>query len=276
MKHWKASLLAGPCLAATTPALSATPLGFNTEHTAYSGGRGSRSVGTFDAVLRMSQDTKVILAFGGGQRRVQGNDTRALRASATLSHDWSSRLSTRTSLELASNGELFAHSVFGQDVSYRLTRSVTATAGGKYSSWAGGDHVTAWSAGASYYLPGLSASYRYSLLDSSKLGGSHTHLASLRISDPHGSGSTQLWAGAGSSLYDVNPQLTDKTGSFRSITVRREQPIGHGVSVSAGLGRSWFKAPTGNYRATSLLFGINVVPARPRLRGPATIEPSGE
>jgi YaiO family outer membrane protein len=217
----------------------------------------------------MDEDTKAVLSLGGGERRVEGHETSALRVGAALSHGWSRRLSTQTALGLASSGTIFARSWFAQDFSYRLTDSLTATVGGKYSSWAGGDHVTAWSAGAAYYVPGLSASYRYTILDSSRLGRSHTHLASLRIRDPHGLGNTQLWLGAGTSLYDLNPQAADRSGRFKSITVRREQPVAHGMALTAGVSRSWFNAPSGNYRATSLLLGFNFTGTGQRLRRPA-------
>jgi YaiO family outer membrane protein len=260
------SILAMSCLACSSPALAAGPASFNLDHVAYSGGRGVRSVATLDTVIRMSESTKALLTFGTGQRRAGGQATNAVRVDAALTHNWSGKFSSQTSLSLASSGTIFARSQFAQDLSLKLTDGFVATLGGKYSSWAGGDHVKALSAGASYYFPGLSASYRFSLFDSSKLGGSHTHLASLRLSDPHGRGATQLWVGAGTSLYDVNPTAPSKAGTFTSLALRREQPIGSRFALSAGFTHSWFRGPTGNYHADGFLVGFRLLGSPSGLR----------
>jgi YaiO family outer membrane protein len=236
----------------------AAPLKLNIEHTSYTGGRGTRTISTMDAVAAMAEDTKLYLSLSGGERRVSGDRVRSARVSGTLRHDWSSRLSTNVSAAAATNGQIFARNEFAGDVSYKLTDSIVATAGGKYASYLGGDHVTSWSGGLGYYGRGLSATYRYSLLDSHLLGRSHAHLASFRLKDPGGSGATQLWLGQGSSLYDLVPQQSVKAGHFKSVTLRREQPVAGGVKLSLGLNRSWYKTPNGNYRGTGLLAGVSV------------------
>jgi YaiO family outer membrane protein len=243
-------------LGASGAAAAAPPTNFNIEHTNYTAGRGNRTIATTDAVVAMAEDTKLILTFSGGERRAAGERTRAARFNGTVRQDWSNRLSTQTSVALATNGEIFARSQFAQDISYKLGDSLVATVGGKYATYAGGDHVTSWSAGGAYYVRGLSATYRYSLIDSRRLGRSDAHLASLRLKDPGGSGSTQLWLGHGTSLYDVVPQADLKAGKFTSVALRREQPLTRNVSLTAGLSQSWFTAPTGNYRARGLSIGV--------------------
>jgi YaiO family outer membrane protein len=239
-------------------AAQAAPLNLNVDHTSYSAGRGTRTISTVDAVAAMAEDTKLYLSLSGGERRVAGDRIRAARVSGTLRHNWSSRLSTNVSASLATNGQIFARNEFAGDVSYKLTDSIVATAGGKYASYLGGDHVTSWSGGLGYYGRGLSATYRYSLLDSHLLGRSHAHLASFRLKDPGGSGATQLWLGQGSSLYDLVPQQSVKAGHFKSVTLRREQPVAGGVKLNLGLNRTWYRTPTGNYRGTGLLAGVSV------------------
>jgi YaiO family outer membrane protein len=211
-----------------------------------------------DAVAAMAEDTKLYLSLSGGERRAAGNRTRAARVSGTLRHDWSSRLSTNVTAAVASNGQIFARNEFDGDINYKLTNAVVATAGGKYASYLGGDHVATWSAGLGYYGRGFSATYKYSLIDSHLLGRSHAHLASVRLKDPGGSGSTQLWLGQGSSLYDIVPQQSVKAGHFKSVTLRREQPVAGGVKLNVGLNRTWYRTPTGNYRGTGLLAGVSV------------------
>ena len=246
------------CAALASQASAAAPVNLNVEHTNYSAGRGTRTITTADAVAAMAEDTKLYLTFSAGERRANGERVRAGRVHATLRHDWSSRLSTNVSAAVATNGQVFARSEFGGDINYKLTDSVVATAGGKHASYLGGDHVTSWSGGLGYYGRGLSVTYRYSLLDSHFLGRSHAHLASVRLKDPGGSGSTQLWFGRGTSLYDVVPQQSAKAGNFTSVTLRREQPIAGGVKLNVGLNRAWYKTPTGNYRGTGLLVGVSV------------------
>jgi YaiO family outer membrane protein len=215
MKTMTSSLLLS--LGALTSQAHAAPLNFNVDHTSYSAGRGTRTITTADAVAAMAEDTKLYLALSGGERRVAGNRALSARIAGTLRHDWTSRLSTNISGAVATNGQIFARNELGGDVNYKLTDSIVATAGGKYAAYLGGDHVTSWSGGLGYYSRGLSATYRYSLLDSHLLGRSHAHLASVRMRDPGGSGSTQLWLGQGSSLYDVVPQQSAKAGHFKSV-----------------------------------------------------------
>jgi YaiO family outer membrane protein len=236
----------------------AAPLNLNVDHTSYTGGRGTRTISTADAVARMSEDTKLYLIFSGGERRAAGNRSRSVRIGGTLRHDWTSRLSTNVSAAAASNGQIFARNEFAGDVSYKVTNAIVATAGGKYASYLGGDHVTSWSGGIGYYGRGFTATYKYSLLDSRLLGQSHAHLASFRLKDPGGSGATQLWLGQGSSLYDIVPQQSARAGKFKSVTLRREQPVAGGVKLNVGLNRTWYRTPTGNYRGTGLLAGVSV------------------
>lgn len=243
--------------ALATPA-GAAPLNLNVDHTTYSAGRGTRTISTVDAVAAMAEDTKLYLSLSGGERRVAGNRTRAARISGTLRHDWSSRLSTNITAAVATNGQIFARNEFAGDVSYKLTDALVATAGGKYATYLGGDHVASWSGGLGYYGRGFSATYRYSQIDSHLLGRSHAHLASFRVKDPGGSGSTQLWFGKGSSLYDIVPQQSVEAGNFTSVTLRREQPIAGGVNLNFGLNRTWYRTPTGNYHGSGLLAGVSV------------------
>jgi YaiO family outer membrane protein len=239
-----------------TAAFAAGPMNFNVDHTSYSGGRGSRLISTADAVAAIAEDTKLYLSFSGGERRIAGERIRAARVSGTLRQDWSSRLSTQTTAALATNGRVFARNEFAQDIRYKLTDSLALTAAGKYASYPG-DHVTSWSGGLGYYGRGITVTYRYSLLNSAQLGGSHAQLASFRLKDPGGTGSTQLWLGQGTSLYDVVPEQSVKAGRFVSLSVKRQQPLASGVQLNFGVNRSWYRTPTGNYRGTGILAGVS-------------------
>jgi YaiO family outer membrane protein len=236
----------------------AAPLNLNVDHTSYTGGQGTRTVTTADMVARLSEDSKLYLIFSGGERAAGGNRVRSVRISGTLRHDWSSRLSTNVTAAAATNAQVFARNEFAGEVNYKLTDGIVATAGGKYASYLAGDHVTFWSGGLGYYARGLTATYRFSLINSHLLGRSHAHLASIRLKDPGGSGATQLWFGQGTSLYDLVPEQSVKAGDFTSLTLRREQPLAAGIRLNFGLNRTWYRTPRGNYRGTGLLAGVSV------------------
>jgi YaiO family outer membrane protein len=244
-------------LSALASGAPAAPLAsFTAEQIDYSSGRGSRNVATAEIAAAMAEDTKLYLSVSGGERHIGGERDRALRVEGAIRHDWTSRLSTQTTAALASNGRIFARNQIEQDVSYKLAKSLVATVGGKYAAYAGGDHVTTWSGGAAYYLPRATLSYRYSLLDSHRLGASHAHLASIRIKDPGGAGATQLWLGRGTSLYEIGLPRS-AVGKFTSIALQRQQPLGGGVTLKIGVNRAWFVTPTQRYRGSGLLVGIS-------------------
>ena len=113
-----------------------------------------------------------------------------------------------------------------------------------------------WSAGAAYYLRGATLSYRYSLIASNRFGRSGAHQASIRIKDPGGSGSTQLWVGHGSSLYEVDlPRSAN--GRFTSLALQRSQPIDDGIALNIGVNRAWYRTPTGRYSGSGVVAGLS-------------------
>lgn len=226
------------------------------EYTDFSKLYGDRAVVTADSRLGVGQATRLTVGVSEGQRRAAGTTARGTQGAIAITHDWSDRLSTHTSASLGTNGAVFAKRLIGQDVSYKIASGLVGTVGGKYADYGHGNGVTTWSAGAAYYMRGATLSYRYSLLASRHFGRSGNHLASLRIGDPGGSGSTQLWVGHGSSLYEVNLPNTPN-GRFTSLAVQRSQPIGGGVTLNLGVNRAWYRTPAGRYTGTGLIAGLS-------------------
>jgi YaiO family outer membrane protein len=226
------------------------------EYTDYSKLYGDRAVLTADWKPGVGGPTRYLFSLSEGQRRASDSRSRATRAEAEVAHDWTGRLTTRTAVSLATNGKVFAKTRFSQDVSYELARGLVGTIGGQYSSYGDRNNVTSWSAGGSYYVPGAMVSYRFNLYDSNRFGHSHAHLASVRIKDPGGSGSTRLWLGHGTSLYEVDIP-GNPTGKFTSVALMRSQPIGGGVALDVGINRAWYDTPAGNYRGLGLVTGLN-------------------
>jgi YaiO family outer membrane protein len=261
------SAAAGAAVPVFSPAAPATAKGLNLgatsssmrlEYTSFSKLYGSRTVLTADSKLGVGHYTRFIFSASGGQRSGSNSTIRSAQVGGTVDHDWTDRLSTQSSASLASNGTIFAKTQFGQDISYELGHGLVGTIGGKYASYGNRNNVATWSAGAAYYMRGATLRYRFSLLDSSRLGRSTAHLASVRLQDPGGSGSTELWAGHGTSLYEIVNLPTAAAGKFTSVAVRRVQPIASGMAVNLGLNRSWFHTPTGNYRGTGVSLGFSV------------------
>jgi YaiO family outer membrane protein len=238
------------------PALGPIATSVRLEYTDFSKLYGDRAVLTADSKLGVGKATRFSFSLSEGQRR--GGETRARGSSGAFAvdHDWSDRLSTRTSAGVATNGAIFAKRLFSQDVSYKFGSGVVGTVGGKYANYGNGNGVATWSAGIAYYMRGATLSYRYSLLASERFGRSGAHLASLRLKDPGGSGSTQIWAGHGSSLYAVELPHSPN-GRFTSLALQRSQPIGGGITFNVGANRAWYKTPAGAYRGTGLIAGLS-------------------
>ena len=248
--------VAGPVRMAATSIRSA--LNFKVEYTDFSKLYGDRVVASSEYRRGLAKDTQVVFAVSAGRKHAGGDTTNATLVSAAVDHDWTGQLSTHTAVSLANNGALFAKRQVLTDVSYALGNGLVGTIGGKYADYGNGNAVTTWSAGAAYYIRGASLSYRYSLLDSRLLGRSYAHLASVRIADPGGNGSTQLWVGRGSSLYDVSTSPAAVEGKFTSVTLRRQQPIAPGIAISAGVNRAWYNTPSGSYHGTGISLGLTL------------------
>jgi YaiO family outer membrane protein len=242
--------------AAVAPRLTRSHSNLRIEYTDYSKLYGDRAVLTADSRLGIGGPTRFTFSLSQGQRRAPDRRSRATRAEAGIGHDWTDRLTTHTSVSLATNGSVFAKKRVSQDVSYEVAKGLVGTVGGEYSSYGNRNTVTNWSAGGAYYVPGAMVSYRFNLYDSNRFGRSHAHLTSVRVKDPGGSGSTRLWVGRGTSLYEVDLP-GNPTGKFTSVALMRSQPIGGGVALDIGLNRSWYDTPTGSYRGTGLVTGLS-------------------
>jgi YaiO family outer membrane protein len=232
------------------------------EYTDFSKLYGDRAVVTANSRFGLGQATRFTVSLSQGQRRAAGTAARGTEGAVAIDRDWSDRLSTQTSASVASNGAIFAKRLISQNVSYKLAPRLVGVFGAKYSSYGNGSDVTTWSAGAAYYMRGATLSYRYSLLASQRFGRSSGHLASVRLNDPHGSGSTQLWAGHGTSLYEANLPRTPN-GRFTSFAAQRSQPIGGGIVLQAGVNRAWYKTAAGSYSGTGLVAGLSFSNWRP-------------
>ena len=181
----------------------------------------------------------------------------AVELSGTLYHDWNDTLSTRTQIGLSSDKPVFASRQVATDLNLKLVPQTVLTLGGKYARYYGRRDVVSWSAGGTWYFGDGSVGYRFTLSDVDKLGKSHSHLATVRLKDPRGSGLTQLWLGAGTSLHEQEVLLAGQKGSYKSISLQRVQPIAGELALNLQVGRSWYDTGATDYQGTTASVGLS-------------------
>jgi YaiO family outer membrane protein len=239
--------------AAPLPDLKKIVASVDGEYLSYSGPFGSRRV--VNAQTRIDTGTTVLsLGLSQGSRKTDDGKFKATRVSASVAHDWTSRLSSRTSASIASNAPVFVTRELAQDISYKPLPQTVLTVGGRYARYWGGVDALSWSLGAAQYFRGGMISYRFSSYDVHGLGHSTGHLINLKVDDPYGS--NQLWLGHGTALHDAVLLPTPEKGNFTSVEYRRVQPIGGGVGVMVGVNRIWSRADSARFHGTGLRLGL--------------------
>lgn len=249
-----ATLLLACCAATAEAGMDKATMAI--EHIDYSNGHGQRNVASLETVGSFGATTLVLGAAAG--RRDYGNDVAfsASRLQATVYHDWNQKISTRTLVGLSTDDPVFANREVAHDLNFKVIPNTVLTAGGRYSKYYDGVHVTALSAGASYYFSRTTVTYRYTDYRLSSGRDSHGNLLSLRVKDAAGGGSTQLWLGKGTSVHwdDGLPELRD--GEVKSATIRRVQPLTQKVSLDLSMGKTWYETPIAKFEGLSARIGV--------------------
>jgi YaiO family outer membrane protein len=257
----KRHLLFGPLLialassahAAQFPNLKKITASVDGEFLSYSGPFGSRRI--VNAETRVDTgDTTLSLIVSQGTRKAGGDKFSAARIAGTLTHDWSSRLSTRTYVSFASDKPVFVTRAVQQDVSYKPLSRTVLTVGGGYARYFGGVDSRSWSLGAAQYFRGAMVSYRFSSFNVHHLGNTTGHLLSVKLDDPYGS--NQLWLGHGTALQDAVSLSTPQRGKYSNVELRRVQPIGGGIGLSVGVNRIWYETGSVKHRGTGVRVGL--------------------
>ena len=201
--------------------------------------------------------TAVTIGVSQTKRTYASATSKAVELSGSLYHDWNDRLYTRTSASISADKPVYAARQISNDFNFKATPQAVLTVGGKYARYFGGRDVLSWSAGVSWYFGDGLVSYRFTSADVEKLGGSHGHLATLRLKDGRGAGQTQLWLGAGTSLHEQEVLLTGQKGRYRSVALQRVQPIADQLSMNLTVGQAWYDRGAAEYRGTTASLGIN-------------------
>jgi YaiO family outer membrane protein len=221
----------------------------------FSDGLGSlRSVRLeYKAVL---DDTTVLVSPIVGERRSPAGRERAIGLGATIYHDWSDKVSTRTAAFVAENEPVFANLDFAQDVTLGIADKTTVTIGGRWARYFGDREVTFLSAGARRYFRGGSVAYRLSHVNPEGRDTFFAHLVNLTLNDPSGAGKTQLWLSTGEASLDRSQMDDSFDGQNRAALLQRTQPLTEGFSLVASAGLSSYDRPGGDVSAINLGLGL--------------------
>jgi YaiO family outer membrane protein len=239
--------------AAPLPDLKKIVASVDGEYLSYSGSFGSRRIVNAESRIDTGT-TKLSLGLSQGSRKAGDDEFKATRVTVAVAHDWSSRLSTRTSASIASDRPVFVTRELIQDVSYKPTPTTVLTVGGRYARYWGDVDALSWSLGAAQYFPGGLISYRFSSFDVHHLGHSIGHLVNLKLNDPYGS--NQLWLGHGTALHDAVWLTTPEKGKYSNVEYRRVQPIGGGVGLMVGVNHIWYEADSAKFHGTGVRVGL--------------------
>jgi YaiO family outer membrane protein len=238
---------------ATAPNLAKVAASVEGEYLSYSGPFGSRRI--VNAQSRVDTgNTTLSLGVSQGTRKADGEKFNATRVTVGVAHDWTSRLSTRTSAGISSNQPVFVTRELSQEVSYKPLSRTVLTLGGRYARYWGGVEALSWSVGAAQYFGGGLISYRFSSFDVGHVGHTTAHLVSAKVEDPYGS--NQLWLGHGSALHDAIWLPAAEKGNYTSAEYRRIQPIGGGVGLMVGVNRIWYTTDSTKYHGTGARVGL--------------------
>lgn len=258
--HWAAMVLAPVTLALATTAHAQDKQTVKIEAKTqdFSEGLGSlRSVNLeYKAVL--DDDTTVLVSPVVGQRRAGSLTETAVGGGATVYHDWSDTVSTRTEAFAAEDKPVFANLDLSQDVTLKVASRTTVTAGARWARYFGGQEVTFFSIGARQYFKGGSVAYRLSRIDPPGRGAFLAHLVNVTLDDPHGAGKTRLWLGTGAASLERSQLEASFTGHDWSGLVQRLQPLTDKVALVASAGVSSYARPGEDVIGTNFGLGLQL------------------
>lgn len=248
-----------PAAAADTPGGSSRSSGqVLLEYTDFTGGFGNRKVGTLEYDLDFG-GTHMVLTASQGQREYVGSTFNATRGGVAVTHDWSERFYTRTSASFATNDPVFPTVDVGQEFNFRVMPALTLHAGGRYVRYFGGRDALSWSAGGTYHFRGGSVGYRYTGYDVEGLGTTAGHTVNVRVNDPgRGRGFTQVWFGIGDNVQEYEALPQQFRGDYRSIALRRVQPLTDLVSLNLGVTHNWYDTGLVDYQGTTVRVGLGI------------------
>lgn len=203
-------------------------------------------------------DTTVLAGPSVGERTVIGQSDTSLGFEGAVYQDWSKNISTRTHLFVAENNPVYAHINASQDITARVTRRMTMTAGVRWAEYFGGRDVTFLSIGGRRYFTRGSIAYRLTWTKAEGRDAFIAHLANLTLNDSHGKGKTQLWLSTGTASLARSQFDNNFARSDRAFLIQRTQPLSLNFSIVPSFGLSSYGSAGGRYTGTNLGMGLLV------------------
>lgn len=223
----------------------------------YGTDRGSRTSAQLDYKLEYG-DTTVLLSPVFGGRSGGGETVYSAGVGGTVYHNWSPGFSTRTSVFVAENTPVFAHLDIGQDVTFRIAKNTTLTAGARWARYFGGHDLAFQSIGLRYYFEGGSASYTVMRINPDNRDAFFGQLFNLSVNDAQGAGKTQLWLSSGTTPYDRIQPEDNVSGDDYAAVLQRYQPLGQNLNLIVGAGITSYARPTGRTTGSNFKLGISM------------------
>ncbi|EDZ3529582.1 YaiO family outer membrane beta-barrel protein [Salmonella enterica subsp. arizonae] len=217
------------------------------DHTGYSDGYGTKNAMFAELKSVFDRGAAVANMARGYRGYDHGESFQGTRGRVTVWYDWSPLLSTRSGLSLGDNSPVFVRREVLNDFNLKLVKGTLLTVGGRHASYFQNTEVNSFSAGGTWYIGPVILAYRYTTYDTVGMGGSYSHLASMRLLDSQGSGYTQLFASTGTGAYTYDWSPTVRSGKLYSISLKRVQPLTANVDLNLVTGKQWFETPMSSY-----------------------------
>lgn len=242
-----------PC--ATLPAQSSRTATATAETQEYSSDGGSRRTVGLEYKF-VNDDTTLVGSPVIGERRTPGMKETAVGAGMAIYHNWSSVISTRTSVFVSREAPVFAKHNFAQDVTVKVADRTAVTLGGRLARYMGNRDVSFLSASVRQYFPFGSVAFQLRYVNPEAGNAPLTYVANVSVRDASGDGRTQLWVSVGEASL-ANEQLSNTfSGHEYGAVVQRVQPITDTVSLIPLIGYTSTDRPIGRIGAVKIGLGL--------------------
>lgn len=220
-------------------------------HVDYDSGYGRRDITELEYVRR-ADDTTVVVDAANGRRSADEVSDTGTRLGATIHHQWSPRIGTRSAVQWSDGSRVFVGRSFDQNLVAKLGTAYTGTLGLRHARYHGDVDADAFYVEGARYFKGAVLRARHTGYRISGRGYSHANLLSLRLDDRVGHGATSLWLGQGTALRDYDWSAGVQTGRFHSIALQRLQPLGERWSLRAGVDNVWYRTGVADYQGRGI------------------------
>lgn len=246
-------LLAGASLAHANDGRLTLTLG----QTDFTHDLGYRDTTTLEYRARSGDNTFVIEAAHGTRDYGKEGDTFYGQAwTGTFARDWTDAFATRTRFTASSDDPVFANRILEQEVIFNGFDDVSLSVGGRRMHYYDGVKATGWYATAAWSLDQYTLRYRFMHHDIDHARDGNGHLVSVRRADREGAGNWQAWLGRGTSVHDYEWAPLAQIGDYRSIAVRRVQPLTASLSLNLDVDHAHYDRPVASYEGLGARVGL--------------------